>query len=112
MFSVIKKIISSTSTIFFIVSFTFLLLFLIPGDPVDFILKDGASLEDKNLLRQEMGLDKNFISQYMQFLKNFITLNLGQSVHTGEPVLNSIARQFPFTFFLSVISLGMALLWG
>lgn len=112
MLSFIKKLITSVSTLFLIVSFTFLLLFLIPGDPVDFILKDGASLEDKNLLRQEMGLDKSFISQYTLFLKNFITLNLGQSVHTGEFVLHSIARQFPFTFFLSVMSLSMALLWG
>ena len=112
MFSFIKKAVTSVSTLFLITSFTFLLLFLIPGDPVDFILKDGASLEDKNLLRQEMGLDKSFILQYIQFLKNFLTLNLGQSVHTGDPVLYSIARQFPFTFFLSVMSLGMALLWG
>ena len=112
MSSFVKKTITAVITLFFIVSFTFLLLFLIPGDPVDFILKDGASLEDKNLLRKEMGLDKSFITQYARFLKNFITLNLGQSVHTGEPVLNSIVRQFPFTFFLSVLSLGMALLWG
>ena len=45
MLSFIKKAITSISTLFLIVSFTFLLLFLIPGDPVDFILKDGASLE-------------------------------------------------------------------
>ena len=112
MVSFIKKAITAVSTLFLIVSFTFLLLFLIPGDPVDFILKDGASLEDKNLLRQEMGLDKGFIAQYVQFLKNFLTLDLGKSAHTGEPVLQSIVRQFPFTFFLSVMSLGMALLWG
>ncbi|MDE0092351.1 MAG: ABC transporter permease, partial [Oligoflexia bacterium] len=110
--SFIKKAVTAVFTLFLIVSFTFLLLFLIPGDPVDFILKDGVSLEDKNLLRQEMGLDKSFTVQYIQFFKNVITLNLGQSVHTGEPVLNSIARQFPFTFFLSLMSLSLALLWG
>ena len=112
MASFFKKTGTAVFTLFLIASFTFLLLFLIPGDPVDFILKDGASLEDKNLLRKEMGLDKSFIIQYIQFFKKFITLDLGQSVHTGEPVLHSIARQFPFTFFLTVLSLGLAVLWG
>ena len=112
MLSFIKKTAVAIFTLFLIASFTFLLLFLVPGDPVDFILKDGASLEDKNLLRKELGLDKSFMAQYVQFLKNISSLNLGQSVHTGDQVLHSIARQFPFTFFLTVMSLGLALLWG
>lgn len=87
-------------------------MLLIPGDPVDFILKDGASLEDKNLLRKEMGLDKSFPEQYIRFIWNLLHLDLGKSVHTGESVAKSIGRQFPFTFFLSLLSLFMALLWG
>lgn len=108
----LSKIFMAGLTVLSLLSFTFLLIFLIPGDPVDFILKDGASLEDKNLLRQEMGLDKSFIEQYFQFLKNFCVLNLGQSVHTGEPVWDLIKMEFPYTFFLSLLSLTLALLWG
>ena len=93
-------------------SFTFLLMFLIPGDPVDFILKDGANLEDKNLLRKEMGLDKTFIQQYFHFLWNFLHFDLGQSVHTGDSVVKLIGQQFPFTLSLSLLSLAMAFLWG
>jgi len=99
-------------TVLSLISFTFLLVFLIPGDPVDFILKDGASLEDKNLLRQEMGLDLSFSEQYFQFLINFFTLDLGYSVHTGDPVWQLIKMEFPFTFFLSLFSLTFAVLWG
>ena len=106
------KIFMTSLTILSLLSFTFLLIFLIPGDPVDFILKDGASLEDKNLLRQEMGLHKSFIEQYLQFLKSFFTLNLGHSVHTGEPVWDLIKAEFPFTFFLSLLSLSLAVSWG
>ena len=107
-----KKTLANILAVFSIVSFTFFLMYLIPGDPVDFILKDGASLEDKNHLRQEMGLDKSFTEQYIHFIWNLAHLNLGKSVHTGEPVTESIGRQFPFTFFLSLLSLFMALLWG
>ena len=107
-----KKTLANVLVVFSIVSFTFFLMLLIPGDPVDFILKDGASLEDKNLLRQEMGLDKTFVEQYVRFIWNLTHLDLGKSVHTGESVAGSIVRQFPFTFFLSLLALSMALLWG
>ena len=107
-----KKTLANIFVVFAIVSFTFLLMFLIPGDPVDFILKDGASREDKNQLRQEMGLDKTFVEQYANFLKDILHLDLGQSVHTGESVVRSIGRQIPFTFFLSILSLFMAFIWG
>ena len=112
MLSLCKKILIISVTVLSLLSFSFLLIFLIPGDPVDFILKDGANLEDKNLLRQEMGLNKSFIEQYLNFLKNFLTLNLGYSVHTGEPVWNLIKAEFPYTFFLSCLSLALAVLWG
>ena len=108
----IKKTLTNLLVIFSIVSFTFLLMFLIPGDPVDFILKDGASLEDKNLLRKEMGLDKPFLEQYGRFLWNLSRLDLGKSVHTGESVTQSIRKQIPSTLFLSLLSFFMAFLWG
>ena len=110
--SLFYKIITTFGTVLSLLSFTFFLIFFIPGDPVDFILKDGASLEDKNILRQEMGLDKSFLEQYFQFLKNFLTLNLGSSVHTGEPVWDLIKEEFPSTFFLSFFSLILAVSWG
>ncbi|MBC6415222.1 MAG: ABC transporter permease [Bdellovibrionales bacterium] len=112
MFLFFKKTLLAGLTVLALLSFTFFLIFLIPGDPVDFILKDGASLEDKNLLRQEMGLDKSFTEQYFQFLKNFLTLNLGQSIHTGESVIHLIISEFPYTFFLSIFSIILAILWG
>jgi len=108
----IKKTLANLLVVFTIVSFTFLLMFFVPGDPVDFILKYCASLEDKNLLRSEMGLDKPFFEQYVQFLWNLLHLDLGKSVHTGEAVMKSISQQFPFTFFLSILSLFMAFIWG
>ena len=110
--SFIQKTLANALVVFSIISFTFLLMFLIPGDPVDFILKDGASLEDKNLLREQMGLNKPFIKQYGLFLWNLLHLDLGKSVHTGDSVVKEIAYQFPFTFFLSFLSLFMAILWG
>ena len=110
--TILKKVFLSGWVVFFLLSFTFCLIFLIPGDPVDFILKDGASLEDKNILRKEMGLDKNFIEQYFSFVTNFFTLDFGRSVHTGEKVLTMILQEFSYTLFLSLASVFLAMLWG
>ncbi len=107
-----KKTAVNAVVVFLAASGAFLMMFCIPGDPVDFILKDGASQEDKNLLRREMGLDKPFPEQYARFLWNLAHLDLGRSAHTGESVMEIIARQFPFTFLLSLLSLFMAFIWG
>ena len=93
-------------------SFAFLLIYMTPGDPVDFILKEGANLEEKDLLRKELGLDKPFLLQYSSFLLRLLQLDLGESIHTGEPVFDALAAQLPFTFHLALMSLFLALLWG
>ena len=110
--SFFKKTIANVLVVFAIVSAVFFLMFLIPGDPVDFILKDGANLEDKEQLRQELGLNKSFISQYASFLWRALHLDLGQSIHTGDLVVLTIAQQFPWTLSLSLLSLFMALAWA
>lgn len=108
----VKNTFTSLFVVFVIISATFFLMFCIPGDPVDFILQEGASLEDKELLREEMGLNKNVLEQYIHFFLGVLHLDLGKSVHTGESVTYILFQQIPYTFFLSVFSLFMAILWG
>lgn len=108
----VQNTLTSLLVVFVVISTTFFLMLCIPGDPVDFILQEGASLEDKELLRQEMGLNKGVLEQYSHFLWNTLHLDLGKSVHTGESVVHILLQQIPYTFFLSVVSLLMAVLWG
>ncbi len=107
-----KKSLIHLCVLFIIASSSFLLIYLIPGDPVDFILKEGADLQDKNLLRQELGLDKPFIQQYTTFLNKLIHLDMGHSIPTGEPVFEVLKTQVPFTFNLAFFSLLLSFLWG
>ena len=93
-------------------SFVFVLIHLVPGDPVDFILKDGANLEEKQVLRKELGLDQNIFRQYTAFIKNLFQLNLGRSIHREEPVTALLWRNFPHTLQLALLSLFLSLLWG
>ena len=107
-----KKTLTSLFIIFVVISATFFLRICIPGDPVDFILRDGANLEDKELLREEMGLNQSVVEQYKEFLWSALHLDFGKSVHTGESVLFILSRQIPYTFFLSLWALLLAALFG
>ena len=104
----LQKVFANLALIFFISSFSFFLIHLIPGDPVDFILKEGASLEDRELLRSHLGLDRHLFMQYFLFIKQLLHLDFGSSLHTGESVFLLLKSQLPFTLALTLFSLSLA----
>ena len=79
---------------------------------MDFILKEGAGLEEKELLRRELGLNQPLLKQYGSFIKDLVRLDLGQSLHRQEPVTALLGQQFPRTLELALFALFLALLWG
>jgi peptide/nickel transport system permease protein len=88
----------------------FALIHLIPGDPVEMMLGEGAQRTDVEALRRDLGLDRPLLVQYGAFLGGLVRGDLGRSLHTGEPVLRVIAERFPATLELAVASLLVALL--
>lgn len=95
-----------------VITLSFFLIHLVPGDPVDFVLGEQADLRDKQSLRHELGLDLPIAEQYGTYLWKLVHLDFGRSVHTRGPVFSEIIRRFPATFELSVAALCVALLWG
>ncbi len=93
-----------------VVTMVFLIVHLIPGDPVEIMLGEQALAVDKEALRHEMGLDKPLHLQYVAFLKGLVRGDLGQSLHTKQPVLTSIARRLPATIELAAAAMAVALL--
>lgn len=91
---------------------TFLLIHLVPGDPVDLILGEQASQQDKDNLRHDLGLDLSLGQQFARYAKGVVTGNLGVSLQSREPVFQEIASRFPATFELTLAAMTMALLWG
>ncbi len=91
---------------------TFLLVHLVPGDPVDLLLGDQASAQDKANLRHELGLDQSITAQFLKYAKGVVTFDLGKSMQSRESVSSEIAGHFPATFELTVAAMLMALLWG
>lgn len=91
---------------------TFLLVHLVPGDPVDLILGDQATAQDKQNLRHDLGLDLSLGQQFVRYATGVLTGNLGMSLQSREPVSQEIAARFPATFELTLAAMLLALLWG
>lgn len=83
----------------------FLMMHLIPGDPVTYILGDFASEEAIVEMKKTLGLDQPLFIQYIDYIKNVLQGNLGTSYITGLTVGEEIVSRFPITVQLALYSL-------
>ena len=107
-----RRFLLSLLALFAACSFSFFLIHLVPGDPVDLILGDQASALDREKLNRNLGLDRSLWHQYSSFLLHLLKGNLSVSIHSGEPVLSALSRAFPATVQLAFFALLLAAFWG
>lgn len=88
----------------------FLLIHLIPGDPVEIMLGESAKAADKIALTQKLGLDKSMSEQFVAYVKGVVTLDLGKSFYKNKPIVDLILERYPATIILALVSLVIALL--
>jgi peptide/nickel transport system permease protein len=93
-----------------VATLVFSLLHLIPGDPVEMMLGEGAQAADVESLRRELGLDRPLPRQYLDYLAGLATGDLGTSLHFRAPVATVLAQHYPATLQLAVASMAAALL--
>ncbi len=91
----------------------FLMMRLLPGDVAQLILSDwGASRDQVEQLREQLGLNDPLWLQYYNFVTRALQGDLGRSVHTNRPVLAEVLSQFPSTIELTLAAVGFAVLLG
>jgi peptide/nickel transport system permease protein len=110
--SFIKKILNFATVIFGVLLLTFLLIHLVPGDPVEVMLGESASTADGAALREELGLNQPLIIQFGQYLNKLAHGDLGQSIHTKTPITELIKARYPATVKLAIVALVLGLLIG
>jgi ABC-type dipeptide/oligopeptide/nickel transport system permease component len=88
-----------------IVTMVFLLAHIVPGDPVQEMLGEGARVEDLNQLRHALGLDLPLATQYARYLAGVVRGNLGESFRYQRPVSRVILEHYPATLELSFVAL-------
>jgi peptide/nickel transport system permease protein len=94
----------------------FLLVHILPGDPILIFVSSGnlknISQEEIQSLRQQYGLDKPIAIQYLNWLGGIARGDFGISITTHRPVIQEIARRLPITFQLSLIALVISTIIG
>lgn len=85
---------------------------MIPGDPVDLMLGETASEEQRKELREALHLDGPILTLYFDYLKNLVVLDFGNSLFSNKPVFALIKARMPATIELSIFSIFLALLWS
>jgi peptide/nickel transport system permease protein len=96
----------------FLASFVvFFILHILPGDIVGLITGDViVSPEEKEALRQELGLNDPLMTQYGRWLWSMINGDYGgQSLLSGQPISDLLARQFPITLLLAVYTIAISI---
>jgi ABC-type dipeptide/oligopeptide/nickel transport system permease component len=96
--------------IWLVVSLVFLLIHLVPGDPVLQMLGEGAAATDIQAARHAYGLDVPLPKQYVNYWKGVLHGDLGSSVRMGQTVSKLIAQRYPYTLELTLASLAIAIL--
>ena len=104
-----RRLAGSAGVIAGVALLTFLLLHLVPGDPVEAMLGESASPTDRAVLRAELGLDAPLAAQLGRYAAGLARLDLGRSLVSRRPVAELIAERFPATLQLAAAALGLAI---
>jgi ABC-type dipeptide/oligopeptide/nickel transport system permease component len=92
-----------------VATLVFSLIHLVPGDPAQAMLGEGASAKDVAELRARLGLDRPLLQQYVLFLAGVVRGDLGTSFRTGQPVTTAILERVPATVELALASMAVAI---
>ena len=101
----IQRLLLLLPTLLGAVTLVFVLIHLIPGDPVEVMLGETASATDKQTLRRDLGLDQPLLEQYRDFLTKLAGGNLGRSLYEQTGVKEIIAARLPATLRLALCAM-------
>ncbi|TVQ28548.1 MAG: ABC transporter permease [Spirochaetaceae bacterium] len=108
----LRRIVASIPVLLGIVTVTFLVMHMLPGDPATAMLGFHVTEARANALREELGLNDPLPVQYVRYIGNALRLDLGRSMSKRRPVNELIAEQIPATVELAIAGMGCALLLG
>jgi ABC-type dipeptide/oligopeptide/nickel transport system permease component len=106
----VRRILLTIPVLLGVATLVFSLIHLVPGDPAQAMLGDGAAPQDIAELRQNLGLDRPLLEQYVTFLRHAVTGDLGRSFRTGQPVTAMVLERIPATAELAVAAMIVAIL--
>ncbi|QEE29213.1 ABC transporter permease [Terriglobus albidus] len=110
--NIVKRLLITLPVLWLIVTVVFLLIRLVPGDPIVQMLGEGATAADISTLRHAYGFDLPLQTQYWQFLKGVSHGDLGRSVRLREGVMALIGQRYPYTLELTAAAMFIGILFS
>lgn len=108
----LNRLLQVIPVLFGVIIITFVLMYVIPGDPVVSMVGERYSEATIQRLRQEMHLDDPLPIQFFRYIGNVVRGNFGNSFINGEPVIVLIMEKFPNTMMLAVGAMIFAIIIG
>jgi peptide/nickel transport system permease protein len=99
-------------TLLFVSFVTFVVMYVIPGDPAEIILGTEGNPEALAALRAKLGLDRPLLRQYVAWLRSALTGDLGVSLQYAVPVGQLITSRLPVTFPLAGLAMSLTIFAG
>ena len=104
-----NRLLYTLPVVWLVVSVVFLLIHLVPGDPIQQMLGEGAAAADVQAVRHAYGLDQPLSRQYFRYWKGVLHGDLGQSLVFQQNVGTLLAQRYPATLELTLAALLVAL---
>jgi ABC-type dipeptide/oligopeptide/nickel transport system permease component len=110
--AVVKRFAAAAGTLAGVAVVVFVLLRVVPGDPVAMMISPGASADDIAALRAHYGLDGSLLTQFLLWLAAMLKGELGVSISLHRSVLDVLLERLPATLELCLAALGFGVLAG
>jgi ABC-type dipeptide/oligopeptide/nickel transport system permease component len=108
----IRRLLLTIPVLLGVATLVFALIHLVPGDPAQAMLGDGASPQDIEQLRERLGLNRPLSAQYVSFMAGLARGDLGVSMRSDQPVTREIFRRIPATAELAFAAMAVAILFA
>jgi peptide/nickel transport system permease protein len=109
---ILRRLLMSIPLLLVVSLVVFVLGSLVPGDPAQTILGVDATPDAIAALREKLGLDQPWYAQYGHWLSGLFHGDLGTSLYSGEPVVQTLAARLPVTLSLVTLSTLLCMVVG
>ena len=109
---IVRRILQTIPVLFGVIVITFILMYMVPGDPVVSMVGERYDEETIHKLRKELHLDDSLPMQFVHYVSNVLRGDFGKSFITGGPVSEELLIKFPNTLILAVASMIIAIITG
>lgn len=109
---ILRRILGAIPLIFGVLTLTFFIIRLAPGDPASFFIQPGVSPKVAEQMREQYGLNDPLPIQYVKWLGNIVQGDFGRSFSRHKPVFEVMIDTIPITLLLAIIGILSQFIFG